>query len=55
MNPLASLFRRSRDRRAIGALLNLDDRMLRDIGLTRSDVLSMASRGRARRPDSGNE
>lgn len=31
------------NRRAVGALLEMDERMLRDIGLTRSDVTSALS------------
>lgn len=34
----SSLFRRSEKRRTYADLLQLDDRLLRDIGLTRSDV-----------------
>jgi len=35
---LTSLFRRSAKRRAHSDLLSLDDRMLADIGVTRSEV-----------------
>ena len=38
MNLFSSLFRRSEKHRAYTDLLALDDRLLRDIGLTRSDV-----------------
>ena len=38
---LASLFRRSAKRRAYSDLLKLDDRMLRDIGVNRSDIHQM--------------
>ena len=38
---LASLFRRSEKRRAYTDLLQLDDRMLRDIGINRSDIHQM--------------
>lgn len=41
MNLFSSLFRRSEKRRAYGDLLQLDDHLLRDIGLTRSDVHRM--------------
>jgi uncharacterized protein YjiS (DUF1127 family) len=41
MNPLAFLLRRSRERRSYGNLLNLDDRLLRDIGVTRSDIMQL--------------
>lgn len=38
---LASLITFSRRRRALDQLLDLDDRMLRDVGLTRFDVQVM--------------
>lgn len=41
MNLFSSLFRRSEKRRAYSNLMQLDDRMLRDIGLTRSDLHEM--------------
>ena len=41
MNLFSSLFRRSEKRRAYSNLMHLDDRMLRDIGLTRSDLHEM--------------
>lgn len=50
MNPFASLLRRSRQRLALNALLDLDDRLLRDIGLDRSDVLRTSLRRRRGRP-----
>lgn len=40
-NYLTSLFRRSERNRALGDLLKLDDHLLRDIGLTRTDVALM--------------
>jgi uncharacterized protein YjiS (DUF1127 family) len=43
MNPLDFFFRRSRQRRSLNELSHLDDRLLRDIGLTRSDVLGLRS------------
>jgi uncharacterized protein YjiS (DUF1127 family) len=46
MNPFTSLFRRSKDRRAYADLMQLDDHLLRDMGLTRSDVAQMM-RGRS--------
>ena len=41
MNLFSSLFRRSEKRRAYSNLMQLDDRMLRDIGLSRSDLHQM--------------
>ena len=38
MSLLTTLFRRSEKHRAYTNLLAMDDRLLRDIGLTRSDV-----------------
>jgi uncharacterized protein YjiS (DUF1127 family) len=43
MNLLASLFRRADKRRTYADLLDFDDRLLRDIGLTRSDIQLMMS------------
>lgn len=43
---LSSLFRRSEKRHTYTELMRLDDRMLRDIGLTRTDLHQMMfSRG----------
>jgi uncharacterized protein YjiS (DUF1127 family) len=41
MNLFSSLFRRSEKRRNYASLLQLDDHMLRDIGLNRADVHRM--------------
>lgn len=41
MNLFSSLFRRSEKRRAYANLMQLDDRLLRDIGLNRSDLHQM--------------
>ena len=38
MTMLSSLFRRSEKRRTYANLLTLDERLLRDIGLNRSDL-----------------
>ena len=51
MNPLAFFARRSRQRRTFDELSHLDDRMLRDIGLTRSDVLGLQAGRPVRRRD----
>jgi len=45
----SSLFRRSEKRRAYSNLMQLDDRMLRDIGLSRSDLHDMMQGSRAAR------
>lgn len=51
MSLLTSLFQRSSKRRIYSDLLQLDDHLLRDIGLTRSDVHRMiADRGPHRSP-----
>lgn len=41
MNIFASLARRSAKRRAYDSLMQLDDHLLRDIGLERSDIHQM--------------
>lgn len=41
MNILTSLFRRAEKRRAYTELLQLDDHLLRDIGISRSDLHEM--------------
>ncbi|HVY51893.1 MAG TPA: DUF1127 domain-containing protein [Devosia sp.] len=41
MTMFSSLFRRSEKRRTYADLLQLDDHLLRDIGLTRSDIHRM--------------
>ena len=46
MNIFASLFRRSEKRRAYTDLLQLDDHLLRDIGVTRSDLHLMLNNSR---------
>ena len=38
MNILSSLFRRAEKRRAYSDMLHLDDHLLRDIGVPRSDL-----------------
>jgi uncharacterized protein YjiS (DUF1127 family) len=47
MNMFASLFRRAEQRRAYTSLLQLDDHLLRDIGLNRSDLHLMMSGSRS--------
>ena len=46
MKILSSLFRRSEMRRAHSDLMQLDDRLLRDIGLSRSDLHQMMNGSR---------
>lgn len=46
MNLFSSLFRRSEKRRTYANLMHLDDRMLRDIGLSRADVHLMMTGAR---------
>jgi uncharacterized protein YjiS (DUF1127 family) len=41
MNIIASLFRRSEKRRTYADLLRLDDHLLRDIGVTRTDLFQL--------------
>lgn len=50
MSLLTSLLRRSEKRRAYTDLLALDDRMLRDIGLDRSDLHLMMAGTRTAHP-----
>ena len=46
MNIFASLIRRSERRRAYESLMQLDDHLLRDIGLQRSDLHQMRAGSR---------
>jgi uncharacterized protein YjiS (DUF1127 family) len=41
---LSTLFRRSAQRKTFAALMNLDDHLLADIGLTRTDLHRMKAR-----------
>jgi uncharacterized protein YjiS (DUF1127 family) len=43
MGYLSSLFRRSERRKTYADLLQLDDHLLRDIGLSRGDIKHLAS------------
>ena len=49
MNLFSSLFRRSEKRRAYSNLMQLDARLLRDIGLSRSDLHEMMQASRTSR------
>jgi len=53
MNILSSLFRRAEKRRAYIDMLKLDDHLLRDIGLNRSDLHDMMAGARTAHPKSG--
>lgn len=44
MNYFSSLFRRAERNKVLGDLMKLDDHLLRDIGLTRSDLAVMRGR-----------
>ena len=46
MNMFTSLFRRSDKKRTYADLMQMDDRLLRDIGLSRSDLHLMMSGNR---------
>ena len=50
MNIIASLFRRSERRKALTDLTRLDDHLLRDIGITRSDLHQMMHGPRTAHP-----
>ena len=50
MNILTSLFRRAEKRRAYSDLLQLDDHLLRDIGVDRSDLHQMMAGTRTAHP-----
>lgn len=50
MNPISSLLQRSARRRTYANLLELDDHLLRDIGISRTDVHQLINgRSSARR------
>lgn len=50
LSRIAAAYRAWRNRRAVIGLLDLDDRMLRDIGLTRGDVTAALSGPRLQDP-----
>lgn len=50
LSSIAEGFRAWRNQRAVASLLDLDDRMLRDIGLTRHDVTSALAGRRTEDP-----
>jgi uncharacterized protein YjiS (DUF1127 family) len=49
MSILSSLFRRAEKRRAYSELMHLDDHLLRDIGVDRSDLRNMMTGARTPR------
>lgn len=49
MSILSSLFRRAEKRRAYSELMHLDDHLLRDIGVNRSDLRNMMTGARTPR------
>jgi uncharacterized protein YjiS (DUF1127 family) len=53
MSLLTTLFRRAERRRALADLMSYDDRLLRDIGLTRTELSAM--RYRQASPGRGHE
>lgn len=52
---LTSLFRRSERKRVLADLMKFDDHLLRDIGLTRTDLAEMRSGRHHRKSPSGHE
>ncbi len=46
MSYLSTLFRRSPERRAYSDLMQLDDHLLRDIGLNRAELRALLARSR---------
>ncbi|MGC4077570.1 MAG: DUF1127 domain-containing protein [Rubrivivax sp.] len=56
MHPfLKSLFRSSERKRILSDLMNYDDRLLRDIGLTRADLANMRASRHHASPSHGHE
>jgi uncharacterized protein YjiS (DUF1127 family) len=55
MSYLSSMFRRAERNRALSDLLKLDDHLLRDIGLTRTDVTLMRQGRHHVSPSRGHE
>lgn len=54
MGYISNLFRNAERKRVLGDLMMFDDRMLRDIGLTRTDIALMRSK-RVPTPGRGHE
>lgn len=52
---LSSLFRRSDRKRVLTDLMKFDDHLLRDIGLTRGDLVAMRSSRHRSSPSRGHE
>jgi uncharacterized protein YjiS (DUF1127 family) len=55
MSYLSGLFRRAERNKALSDLLKLDDHLLRDIGLTRTDVTAMRHSRHHASPSRGHE
>lgn len=55
MSYFSNLFRRAERNRALSDLLKLDDHLLRDIGLTRTDVTAMRQGRPHTSPSRGHE
>jgi uncharacterized protein YjiS (DUF1127 family) len=55
MSYLTTLFRRAERNKALSDLLKLDDHLLRDIGLTRTDITAMRQNRHHASPSRGHE
>ena len=55
MSYLTTLFRRAERNKALSDLLKLDDHLLRDIGLTRTDITAMRQNRLHASPSRGHE
>ncbi len=55
MSYLSALFRRAERNKALSDLLKLDDHLLRDIGLTRTDITLMRQGRHLASPSRGHE
>ena len=55
MSYFSTLFRRAERNRALADLLKLDDHLLRDIGLTRTDISAMRQGRHHASPSRGHE
>jgi uncharacterized protein YjiS (DUF1127 family) len=55
MSYFSTLFRRAERAKVLSDLLKLDDHLLRDIGLTRTDISAMRNGRHPRSPSRGHE